>query len=341
MSTANPKQKNGPSDDNLSSATNRLDWNLLRSFVVIVQAKSISKAADILSLTQPAVSTALRRLEDQLGYKLIDRGGAKFELTAEGSILFGESVEILTRFRRLRKTLADTTQEISGEIRLAVASHVESPLLDSSLKIFHESFPKTRYRIEVSESVKVAEYVLQGTVTAGICLVYHKHERLEYQKLFTEQFGLFCGSDHPLFGETALTLKDLEKEEFVSFQTDRFDDALWPVALMRNQNKMTGEIVGLSPNLHEVRRLIMAGVGIGPLPIHAVEADVERGLLWRLPPYGEAPSIDIFFLTNPECNYTRAETLFLDFMKSQISDATKKERPVRIDSASNKTNTES
>lgn len=321
MSTADIRQESSQGDEGSSSVANHLDWNLLRTFAVIVQAKSISRAADILSLTQPAVSTALRRLEAQLGYKLIDRGGAKFELTAEGLILFRESVEILARFRRLRKTLSDTTQEITGDIRLALASHVETPLLDSILKMFHESFPKTRYHIEVSESTKVAEAVLQGTVTAGICLVYHKLERLEYQKLFTEQFGLFCGCDHPMFGETALTGRDLEREEFVSFQTDRFDDALWPVALMRNQNKMTGEIVGVSPNLHEVRRLIMAGIGIGPLPIHAVEADVERGLLWRLPPYSEAPSIDIYVLTNPACNHTRAETLFLDFMKSEISGA--------------------
>lgn len=324
MSPADPKQIPIPSDEKLASATNHLDWNLLRTFAVIVQAKSISRAAKILSLTQPAVSTALRRLEDQLGYKLVDRGGSRFELTAEGSILFRESVEMLARFRRLRRTLSDTTQEITGDIKLALTSHVECPLLDNSLKMFHESFPQTHYHIEVSESAKVTEYVLQGTVTAGICLVYHKHEKLEYQELFTEQFGLFCGSDHPLFGEVALSSQDLKNEEFVSFQTDRIDDALWSVALMRNQNNMTGAIVGVSPSLHEVRRMIMAGIGIGPLPIHAVEEDVERGLLWRLPPYIGAPTVSIYVLTNPECNHTRAETLFIDFMKSQISGVAEK-----------------
>jgi len=222
--------------------------------------------------------------------------------------------------------LSDTTQEITGDIKLALASHVECPLLDDSLKLFHESYPKTRYNIEVCESAKVAEYVLQSTVTAGVCLVYTKHEKLEYQELFTEHFGLFCGSDHPLFGETALTVQDLRSEKFVSFQTDRIDDALWSVALMRSQNEMTGPIVGVSPSLHEVRRMIMAGIGIGPLPIHAVETDVNRGLLWRLPPYSEAPSVSIFFLSNPKCNHTRAETLFLEFMKSQISGVAEKDR---------------
>ncbi|MGD2129143.1 MAG: LysR family transcriptional regulator [Lysobacterales bacterium] len=315
-----------PNDEKLAVATDHLDWNLLRTFAVIVQAESISRAASILNRTQPAVSSALQRLEEQLGYKLIQRGGARFELTAEGSILFRESIELLSRFRRLRWILADTTSEIAGDINLALASHVESPLLDESLKKFHETYPKTRYHIEVCESAKVAEYVLQATVTAGVCLVYNKHRNLKYQRLFTEHFGLFCGRDHPLFGETALTVKDLRDEKFVSFQTDRIDDALWAVALMRNQNEMTGPIVGVSPSLHEVRRMIISGIGIGPLPIHAVEADVRQGLLWRLPPYSEAPSVSIYFLTNPECNHTRAEVLFLDFMKSQISGAEDKDR---------------
>jgi DNA-binding transcriptional LysR family regulator len=326
MSHPNSKQSLRPSDEQLASTANYLDWNLLRTFAVIVQAASISRAASILCLTQPAVSTALRRLEEQLGYKLIERGGSKFELTAEGAVLFGESIEILSRFSRLRRALSDTTHEITGDIKLSLTSHVECPLLDESLKLFHEAYPKTRYHIEVCESVKVAQHVLQATVTAGVCLVYHRHEKLDYQMLFTEHFGLFCGGDHPLFGETAVTVQDLRGEEFVSFQTDRIDDALWSIALLRNQNGMTGPIVGVSPSLHEVRRMILAGIGIGPLPIHAVEADVKRGLLWRLPPYSDAPSINIYFVTNPKCNHTRAETLFLEFMKSRISGVAETDR---------------
>ena len=136
--------------------------------------------------------------------------------------------------------------------------------------------------------------------------------------MITEHFGLFCGKGHRLFDVDNLDINDLRKENFVSFQTDQMDDALWPVALMRNKNKMFGKIVGTSPNLEEVKRLIIAGIGIGPLPIHSVVVDTEQGQLRRLPPYEDTPSVDVYMFTNPNCNHSRAEKLFLDFCREKI-----------------------
>jgi len=299
--------------------TFHLDWNLLRTFVVIVQCRGISRAAAVLNLTQPAISSSLRRLEDQVGHKLIKRGGTVFDVTAEGRLLYRESQEILTRINRLSETLSDTSEEIGGLIKLAFASHVVFPYLDVLLKEFHDDYPKVRYQIEVNKSAQIAESLLMNTVTIGVCLVHKQHAKLEYQHFFTEHFGLFCGRQHRLFGKTDVTIRDLRNENFVSFQTDQMDDALWPVALMRNQNKMTGKIVGTSPNLEEVRRLITAGIGIGPLPIHSVEVDVERRQLWQLPPYKNLPSVDVYLSTNPNFRYSRAESLFLEFVKERIA----------------------
>ncbi|WP_321390121.1 LysR family transcriptional regulator [Emcibacter sp.] len=296
-----------------------LDWNLLRTFAVIVQCQGISRAAAALNLTQPAISSALRRLEEQVGHQLIRRGGTVFDVTAEGRLLYRESQEILVRISRINEVLSDTSEEIRGVIKLAVASHVVFPFLDRLLKDFHDKYPNVRYQIEVDKSAHIAESLLMNTVTAGICLVYQEHEKLEYQHFFTEYFGLFCGKEHRYFGQDDIAVKDICKENFVSFQTDQMDDALWPVALMRNQNRMTGKIVGTSPNLEEVRRLITAGIGIGPLPIHSVEVDVERGLLWQLPPYSDTPSVDVYVCTNPSCRYSRAESLFLDFLINSIA----------------------
>ena len=303
-----------------------LDWNLLHTFAVIVQNHGISRAASVLNLTQPAISSALKRLEEQVGHKLIRRGGTMFEVTAEGRLLFRESMEVLVRINRLSETLSDTKKEIGGVVKLAFASHVVFPFLDKALKEFHDDYPNVRYQIEVDKSAHIAESVLMNTVTAGICLVYQQHEKLEYQHFFTEHFGLFCGRDHRLFGVKDLTVEDLRKEDYVSFQTDHMDDALWSVALMRNKNKMSGKIVGTSPNLEEVRRLIIAGIGIGPLPIHSVTSDIERGLLWQLPPYQDTPSVDVFLFTNPSCNFSRAETLFLSFLKEKISELSEQEK---------------
>ncbi|MEZ5929261.1 MAG: LysR substrate-binding domain-containing protein [Parvularculaceae bacterium] len=74
---------------------------------------------------------------------------------------------------------------------------------------------------------------------------------------------------------------------------------LRPVALLRESAALAPQPAGVSNNLEEVRRMVIAGLGIAPLPIHVVERDVRDGLLWRLPPYESPPAIDLFVVTNP------------------------------------------
>ena len=71
----------------------RLDWNLLRSFLVIVEERSFTTAAQRLNLKQPTVSNALRRLEETLGRRLINRGPREFEITPHGEALFRQAFD--------------------------------------------------------------------------------------------------------------------------------------------------------------------------------------------------------------------------------------------------------
>ena len=72
--------------------------------------------------------------------------------------------------------------------------------------------------------------------------------------------------------------------------------------------------------------MIVAGLGIGPLPIHVVERDVRDGLLWRLPPYRHPPAIDIYLVTNPRSHLNRAERTFVMALRSRIGSIPARER---------------
>jgi len=288
------------------------DWNLLHTFMVIVQEGSITRAADRLLLRQPTVSNALKRLEEQLGRRLVDRGPGRFEPTEHGAVLFRECQEICGTIGRLQQVMEDSESELTGDLRIHMASHVVFPPLDDTLADFHTRHPKVSLDIEVATSSSVIEAVLSKEATLGICLVSQAHPQLDYRLLFREHFGFFCGPRHRLFGRGDLTLEALRGEEFVSFKTDRLTDALRPVAVLRAQLQMYGQVVGTSSNLEEVRRMIVAGLGIGPLPIHVVERDVRAGLLWRLPPFEAPPAIDIFLVTHPRARLGRAERLFIE-----------------------------
>ncbi|NMM43308.1 LysR family transcriptional regulator [Rhodospirillaceae bacterium KN72] len=296
----------------------QLDWNLLRTFVVIVQEGGITAAANRLLLKQPTVSNALKRLEDRIGKKLIDRGPGHFRVTDAGDTLYRESIEIYGSIARLTVAVRDIHDAIRGHVSIALASHVIFPAFDETLREFSQRHQLASYDISVATSAEVTGWVLEKRASFGICLVHQQHPKLTYTHMYRQHFGFFCGPGHRLFGRPNLTLEDLAGEPSVSFGTDQLHDALRPVALLRAQVGLDDTIRATSPHLEEVRRLITAGVGIGPLPIHVVKRDVEDGILWQLPPYEDPPEIDIYLVVNPTARLNRAEQGFIDSLTARV-----------------------
>lgn len=306
-------------DRDAESLSRQLDWNLLRMFVVLVDARSITLAASKLGLQQPSVSSALKRLEETLGRQLIERGPGKFRVTDAGQQLYREAVEINGSILRLSTLMRDIEETVQGHVKIAMASHVLCPFFDDVLGDFHIQHPKATVEIVVGPSHAVIENVVSRQASFGVCLVYNKHPKLTYQHMFREHFGLYCGPKHPLFGKPNLTTKDLAGNNWVSFTTDQLSDVLRPVTLLRAKAAPQDAIVGSSANLEEVRRMILSGLGIGPLPVHVAKRDAEQGFLHRLPPYKDPPEIDVYVVTNPATKLNRAEQLLLEDLTARIN----------------------
>lgn len=303
-----------------------LDWNLLRTFVVIAEVKSITRAAERLNLKQPSVSNALRRLEDRVGRRLIERDATRFELTDVGQLLYEQGIEVFGTISQLPQLVRGVSDDVTGHVTIAVASHVVSPLFDRALAEFHRNHPRATLTISVAASGDVTRQVRDKRASFGLCLVSVRDPALEYTMMYREFFGFFCGPDHRLFGRDGLKLSDLKGEPSVSFQTDHIADALRPVALLRSEAKLAANVVGVSSSLEEVRRMIIAGLGIGPLPLHVARRDVADRLLWRLPPYEGPPAIDIFLLANPEKAMNRAEKALIAGLQALIAETPLEER---------------
>ncbi len=298
----------------------QLDWNLLRTFLVIAEEQSITRAAHRLLRGQPSVSLALKRLETELGCRLVDRGHGTFRLTAAGLRLYSECRDMFGGVGRLPEAVRESVNEISGEINIVLASHVVTPLFDNQLTTLSQTHPKIRFNIRIDTSVKVVQAVRERRASFGICLVNRKFQDVEYDLLYREYFGFYCGPSHPLFGRDNLKMADLRDFPAVSFDTEDINDALRPVALLRSKWGLEYDIVGRSSQLEEVRRMIQCGMGIGSLPIHVMERDVADGLLWRLPPYEDPPEVDIFLVTNPDKRQNRAEDLMIRQLKQSIAE---------------------
>ncbi|WP_085884117.1 LysR family transcriptional regulator [Oceanibacterium hippocampi] len=303
-----------------------LDWNLLRTFVALAEARSVTEAAERLRLKQPTVSNALKRLEDRLGRRLIHRSPGRFELTDAGRLLHREAIEIHGSILRLGTLMREITDAVQGHVRVAMASHVICPLFDEALNHFHRAHPRATLSIDVSASREAIAAVTARRASFAVCLVRDRSPRLEYRRLYREYFGLFCGPTHALYGREGLTKADLAGQSSVSFVTDQMNDALRSVALMRAEAELDERIVGTSAHLEEVRRMIVAGLGVGPLPIHVMRRDIEDGLLWRLPPYDNPPAIDVHVVWNPKARMNRAEEVLIAELVRRIEETPIAER---------------
>lgn len=297
-----------------------LDWNLLRTFVVLAEAGSVTEAAERLRLKQPTVSAALKRLEDRLGRRLIDRSPGRYQLTEAGRLLHAEAIEIQGAVLRLGTAMREVTDEVRGHVRIALASHVVCPLLDDALAAFHSAHPRATLSLDVASSRIARESVMARRASLAVCLVKDRSPALEYRRLYREFFALFCGPPHPLFGRGDVRREDLAGQASVTFITDQMQDALRPVALMRAAADLDHRIVGSSSHLEEVRRMIVAGLGIGPLPVHVVRRDVEDGKLWQIPSDDDPAAVDVHVCWNPKARMNRAEAAFLSLLLARIDD---------------------
>lgn len=313
----------------LDPIVRRLDWNLLRTFIVIVQEKSLTQAANRLLRTQPAISSALQKLERQLGTTLIERGGKAFSVTAEGQALYDECLAVYSEIAALPARLNAVQNKVTGTVNIAAASGAASDILDDALAAFHPSYPDVALSINISSSLNATHAVRSQIASLGICYAQSTFKTLQYDHLREVTFALYCGPRHRFYGIRDIDLSDLIGEPFISFQTDRLADDQWPEELLRFRKEMSFRTIGNSFNLGEVFRMVSANLGVGLFPVSAVDSAEEDGRLWRLPPYDRAIRGHVYLLTNPAKRLTKGEKAFIDVVKMLAEKQPERLRKVR------------
>ncbi|WP_028223679.1 LysR family transcriptional regulator [Paraburkholderia oxyphila] len=296
----------------------RLDWNLLRTFLAIAREGSVSRAAMRLHLTQPAVSQALRRLEEQLGLRLVDRRGPRIEVTQAGIEVRKIAEDIYGTISRLSLADVDAARDISGAVRIGIVSGVDFPAYDEFLAEFHRTYPRIEFESLVMRSADVVNSLQQKTLTIGLSPRRALPGRVGARVFLRQRYALFCGRHHALFGRDDLSVADLAGQAFVSFTGDKVGDPLSPLTIFRDEMGFTGRVIASSSSMAEVRRFIFAGLGIGCLPEHVVRDDIAQGRLRRLPPDEGVADVDVYFLWAQDRKLSAAETAFVDALHAFI-----------------------
>jgi DNA-binding transcriptional LysR family regulator len=278
--------------------TRNLDWNLLKVFHEIVRARGISRAADVVSRKQPALSLALRRLEVRMGTLLCKRGAGGFELTNEGAAVAEVCSQVMDVVRELPNLVAEASGQARGRLRLNLISNLVCPTLDEAIGAFHQKFPRVEFIVTVVPWAQVINALLRDEIDIGIGPSRTMRSELSYQLLFTEVHRPYCGPTHPLFGKIVEDPRDLRNEGFILTGADEPDE----LTEFRVRNSLGARVAGMTEHLEEARRLTILGVGLCFLPDGYASPDVAAGRLWPLLHAEGAPRMDVFIIENPNAS---------------------------------------
>ncbi len=291
----------------IASFSRNLDWNLLKTFHAIVQSEGLSRASGTLGRKQPALSLALKRLEQQLGVKLCERGPGGFALTDEGLLVADTCGSLNGLVQRLPKKIANASDEVAGRVSIQVVSCLVCDRLDSAISRFHGSHPKAEIIIDIKTWDSVAGALLRDEIDIGVAPASSLRADLKYDFLFDEVHRPYVGPSHRLFGRTFDDPGALASEAFILTGADESD----ALTEFRTRHGLGRVVAGLSEHLDAAKRLTLLNVGICFLPERFAEPDVQAGRLWPVLAESERPSSPIFIITNPHAPRKLARQLLL------------------------------
>jgi DNA-binding transcriptional LysR family regulator len=232
----------------------------LRYFVLVAQLKSFHGAAKLAYRTQPALSLAVRELEQKLGQALFEKGG-KTELTPFGEHCLPLFQDLLAHHDRIAREVSLLAQHEIGQVSIATVPSVASRLLPHLLAGFVSEHPKLQISIQDGNADSVRQLLLQGQVDFAISSVWLPDESIEFLPILSDQVGVVCRHDHPLaaMGGAALHWSSLLAYPLVRNGTSRLLEGTAAAGLLESSLLFVSNMISLIAMLEQ-------GIGITTLP---------------------------------------------------------------------------
>lgn len=290
----------------------RLNWTLLHTYLVIVEEGSITNAAIKLNITQSAVSQNLKKLEDQLEVKLIERSNKNFQMTLLGEELYKTSTDIYSKLVKFEQKLLATTNSTKDTLNIMAISGLVSHEFDNLLVYFHKNYPNIHLNVSTISHAEIIKKISNNSLSIGITLEPKGHDEIEKLFYLPQRYSLYCGKSHPLFDKEIVTKSDVISQDYVAFDSEQLGAALSPIAIFRDMEHFTGEQVAITNNLIELQRLIITGYGIGCLPDNAAKIALNQSLLRKLPPYQGVADVPVYLIWNKQRSLKACEHAFID-----------------------------
>lgn len=250
-------------------------------FCDVVTRRSFSKAAEANHVSQSSASQAVHMLEKRLGMSLIDRSKRPLELTPAGKVYFDGCRDLLESFRKIEDSVQRMENKVVGRVRIAAIYSVGLLQMSSYVRRYRELYPDVKLHLDYLHPDEVYDRILVDDADLG--LVSFPREGGEISRIIWQQqpMVLVVYPEHRLARESAVSVRDLQDEDFVGFRSE--------LAIRRHidrwlkQSKVNVKVIHEFDNIENIKRAVEIGSGVAILPVPTVKRETDLKSLVAIP----------------------------------------------------------
>ncbi|MCP1649460.1 LysR family transcriptional regulator [Pseudomonas nitroreducens] len=236
----------------------------LRAFLAVAQSLSFAQACERLHLSQPALSLAIKSLEESLGGQLLVRTTRSVALTPEGETLLPLARRLLADWDNAEEVMHQHFTLQLGKVSIAAMPSFAGNLLPAVLRTFRDRHPKVNVAVHDVINEQVLEMVRNRRVELGIALESDSLDGLTFTPFYTDRFVAVLPADSPLAGEATITWEQLLEDHFITLQRPSAVRLLLEDQLASRHGRLP--VAFESHQLVTVGRMVAEGLGVSAVP---------------------------------------------------------------------------
>ncbi len=255
----------------------------LRYLIALADLRHFGRAAEHCHVSQPTLSTQIRKLEEELGVQLIERSPRQVMLTPAGSDIIMRARRVLAEVDQMRETARRTSDPEAGSVRLGIFPTLAPYLLPHVVPNIRARFPRLELLLVEEKTEVILQMLREGRLDCAVLALPLHEDWLDVEFLFDEPFMLAVPAKHPLALHRNLKLNELSEQHLLLLEDGHClrDQALEVCALAGASEKEGFR----ATSLETLRQMVAAGVGITLLPILAVKPPVAASAYIQLLPF--------------------------------------------------------
>jgi DNA-binding transcriptional LysR family regulator len=241
-----------------------MEWEQLEYFQTLARIQHVTKAAETLSITQPALSRSIVRLENYLGVPLFDRQGRSITLNKYGERFLKRVDSIMKEFTEGREEIQSLLQPDQGEVSLGFLHTLGTTIVPNLIGAFKDQYPNVHFQLNQSHSNQLLDKLKSGELDLCLLASFPVESNIMWKPLWKEELFLFLPKHHVLATRQEITLNDIAHEPFVLMK-EGFALRV-TIDHIFEQVNITPNIVFEGEEAATIAGFVAAGLGVSILP---------------------------------------------------------------------------